>query len=74
VDALLCRKVVAAVGEQVVLIGAQMPSVLAEMSFVTNKQDAALLKTAAYRQKIAEALFEAIVQYQQSLKKKRTSS
>lgn len=58
----------------VVLIGAQMPSVLAEMSFVTNKQDAALLKTAAYRQKIAEALFEAIVQYQQSLKKKRTSS
>ncbi len=30
----------------VVLIGASMPSVLAEMSFVTNKQDALLLKTA----------------------------
>ena len=29
----------------VVLIGAGMPSVLAEISFVTNKQEAALLKT-----------------------------
>jgi N-acetylmuramoyl-L-alanine amidase len=58
----------------VVLIGAQMPSVLAEMSFVTNKQDASLLKTNAYRQKIAEALFDAVLQYQRSLKKMRTSS
>ncbi len=53
----------------VVLIGAVMPSVLAEMSFVTNKQDAALLKTQAYRQQIAQALFDAIVDYQQSLKR-----
>ena len=30
----------------VVLIGAEMPSVLAEISFVTNKQEGALLKTA----------------------------
>jgi N-acetylmuramoyl-L-alanine amidase len=58
----------------VVLIGAQMPSVLAEMSFVTNKEDASLLKTSAYRQKIAEALFDAVQQYQRSLKKMRTSS
>ncbi|HEY0873442.1 MAG TPA: N-acetylmuramoyl-L-alanine amidase [Vicinamibacterales bacterium] len=58
----------------VVLIGAQMPSVLAETSFVTNKEDAALLKSAAYRQKIAEALFDAVLQYQRSLKKMRTSS
>ncbi|MDQ3071311.1 MAG: N-acetylmuramoyl-L-alanine amidase, partial [Acidobacteriota bacterium] len=53
----------------VVLIGAQMPSVLAEVSFVTNKQEAALLKTAAYRQRIAQALFDAVVKYRQSLKK-----
>jgi N-acetylmuramoyl-L-alanine amidase len=53
----------------VVLIGAVMPSVLAEISFVTNKHDGALLKTAAYRQQIAQALCDAIVTYQQSLKR-----
>jgi N-acetylmuramoyl-L-alanine amidase len=58
----------------VVLIGAEMPSVLAEMSFVTNKQDAALLKTGAYRQQIAEALLDAVLRYQQSLKKMRSAS
>ena len=51
----------------VVLIGATMPSVLAEISFVTNKQDGTLLKTQAYRQQIAQALFEAIQNYQQAL-------
>jgi N-acetylmuramoyl-L-alanine amidase len=55
----------------VVLIGAGMPSVLAEISFVTHKQEAQLLKTAAYRQHIAEALMEAVLKYQQSLKKPR---
>jgi N-acetylmuramoyl-L-alanine amidase len=53
----------------VVLIGALMPSVLAEISFVTNKQDGALLRTPAYRQHIAQALCDAIVSYQQSLKR-----
>jgi N-acetylmuramoyl-L-alanine amidase len=53
----------------VVLIGAVMPSVLAEISFVTNKQDGTLLKTQAYRQQIAQALFDGIVNYQQSLKR-----
>lgn len=53
----------------VVLIGASMPSVLAEISFVTNRQEASLLKTGAYRQKIAEALYDAVMQYQRSLKK-----
>jgi N-acetylmuramoyl-L-alanine amidase len=58
----------------VVLIGASMPSVLAEISFVTNRQDAALLKTGSYRQQIAEALLDAVLRYQQSLKKMRSSS
>jgi N-acetylmuramoyl-L-alanine amidase len=53
----------------VVLIGAQMPSVLAEVSFVTHKKEGALLRTAAYRQRIAQSLFDAIVKYRQSLKK-----
>jgi N-acetylmuramoyl-L-alanine amidase len=52
----------------VVLIGAVMPSVLAEISFVTNPQEARLLKGDAYRQKIAEALFEGVRKYQLSLK------
>jgi N-acetylmuramoyl-L-alanine amidase len=53
----------------VVLIGAGMPSVLAEISFVTNRQEAQLLRTGAYRQHIAEALLEAVLRYQRSLKK-----
>jgi N-acetylmuramoyl-L-alanine amidase len=56
----------------VVLIGAGMPSVLAEISFVTNKQEGVLLKTGAYRQQIAEALYDAIVKYQKSLKTRTT--
>jgi N-acetylmuramoyl-L-alanine amidase len=52
----------------VVLIGATMPAVLAEISFVTNPQEAKLLKSNAFRQKIAESLFNAIRKYQTSLK------
>jgi N-acetylmuramoyl-L-alanine amidase len=53
----------------VVLIGAQMPSVLAEVSFLTNRAEASLLRTDSYRQGIAEALADAVVKYQASLKK-----
>jgi N-acetylmuramoyl-L-alanine amidase len=56
----------------VVLIGAQMPSVLAEISFVTNRSEASLLKQPAYRQQIAQALCDAIIRYQGSLKKTTT--
>jgi N-acetylmuramoyl-L-alanine amidase len=52
----------------VVLIGAQMPSVLAEISFVTNKTDAALMKQASHRQRIAQALADAVLKYRTSLK------
>jgi N-acetylmuramoyl-L-alanine amidase len=52
----------------VVLIGATMPAVLAEISFVTNPQEARLVKGTAYRQRIADALFNAIRKYQSSLK------
>jgi N-acetylmuramoyl-L-alanine amidase len=53
----------------VVLIGAQMPSVLAEVSFLTNRPTASFLKSNSYRQRIAQALCDAIVKYQASLKK-----
>ena len=52
----------------VVLIGAEMPSVLAEVSFMTNKQELSLLKTAAYKQRIAEALHAAVMRYRRALK------
>ena len=51
----------------VVLIGARMPSILAEISFVTNRQDATLLSTDAYRDLIADALFAGVLRYQRSL-------
>jgi N-acetylmuramoyl-L-alanine amidase len=57
----------------VVLIGAQMPSILSEISFLTNRNEASLLKQSAYRQHIAQALCDAIVKYQGSLKKVTTS-
>jgi len=52
----------------VVLIGAGMPSVLAEVSFITNKQEQQLLKTNAYKDRIAEALHAAVMRYRRSLK------
>ena len=51
----------------VVLIGARMPSILSEVSFVTNEQDAALLGTDAYRDELVDALLDGVVHYQSSL-------
>jgi N-acetylmuramoyl-L-alanine amidase len=51
----------------VVLIGAQMPSVLAEIGFLTNASDEALMRKSEHRQKIAEALYKGIAAYSESL-------
>ncbi|HEX4135143.1 MAG TPA: N-acetylmuramoyl-L-alanine amidase [Bryobacteraceae bacterium] len=51
----------------VVLIGASMPSVLAEIGFLSNGRDESNLGKPAYRQKIAEALYKGLAQYSQSL-------
>ena len=50
-----------------VLIGARMPSVLAEVSFVTNRREADLLATDAYRDRIADALVEGVLHYRKTL-------
>ena len=55
-----------------VLIGAMMPSVLAEISFITNGVEASLLKTPGYRQQIAESLRTGITRYQKALKATQT--
>ena len=51
----------------VVLIGANMPSVLAEIGFVSNPREEALLKKPDYRQKLAEALYRGVAKYAESL-------
>jgi N-acetylmuramoyl-L-alanine amidase len=51
----------------VVLIGADMPSILTEISFLSNPSDEQLLKKPEYRQRVAEGLFQGIASYLQSL-------
>ncbi len=47
----------------VVLIGANMPSILAEISFVTNPEDATELRRPEYRERVAESLYNGIARY-----------
>jgi N-acetylmuramoyl-L-alanine amidase len=47
----------------VVLIGANMPSILAEISFISNPGDEKRLKSPEYRQRIAESLYRGISRY-----------
>jgi N-acetylmuramoyl-L-alanine amidase len=47
----------------VVLIGANMPSILTEISFVSNPEDAKDLRDPAYRDRIAESLYAGIARY-----------
>ena len=51
----------------VVLIGANMPSILAEIGFLSNPKEEALLKKPDYRQKLADALFRGVSRYADSL-------
>jgi N-acetylmuramoyl-L-alanine amidase len=51
----------------VVLIGANMPSVLAEIGFLSNPREEALLKKSDYRQKLADALFRGLSKYADGL-------
>jgi N-acetylmuramoyl-L-alanine amidase len=51
----------------VVLIGANMPSILAEISFVSNPDDAKKLRTNDYRQRIADSLYKGVSRYVNSL-------
>jgi N-acetylmuramoyl-L-alanine amidase len=47
----------------VVLIGANMPSILAEISFVTNEKDAKQLQQQEYRERVAESLYKGVAKY-----------
>jgi N-acetylmuramoyl-L-alanine amidase len=54
-----------------VLIGAQMPSILAEISFISNEREYDLLETPGYRQKIAQGLARGIKSYVETLAESR---
>jgi N-acetylmuramoyl-L-alanine amidase len=51
----------------VVLIGATMPSILAEIGFVSNPHDEKLMRRTDQRQKIADSLFKGVAAYTNSL-------
>jgi len=51
----------------VVLVGAGMPSILTEISFLSNPADEQLLKKPEHRQRVAEGLYQGMANYLQSL-------
>jgi N-acetylmuramoyl-L-alanine amidase len=51
----------------VVLIGADMPSILTEVSFLSNPSDEQLLKKPEHRQRIAEGVYQGVAQYLESM-------
>jgi N-acetylmuramoyl-L-alanine amidase len=55
-----------------VLIGANMPAVLAEIAFVSNPDDEKRLKSAAYRQLLARSLLGGVRQYLEALNRTQT--
>ena len=50
-----------------VLVNARMPSILAEISFISNPREERLLATKRYKQDIAEAIFRGVKAYIDSL-------
>ena len=58
----------------IVLIGANMPSILAEISFVSNPADEKKLKTNEYRQRIADSLYKGVSKYVSGLSGVRVAS
>jgi N-acetylmuramoyl-L-alanine amidase len=51
----------------VVLIGADMPSILTEISFLSNPSDEQLLKKPEHRQRIAEGVYQGVAEYLESM-------
>ncbi len=51
----------------VVLIGADMPSILTEISFLSNPADEQMLKKPEQRQRVAEGLYQGVASYLESM-------
>ncbi len=52
-----------------VLIGGEMPSVLVEISHLSNQQEEDRLRSPAYRKQVAQGIYDGIVEYMRSLGK-----
>ena len=55
-----------------VLIGANMPSVLAEIAFVTHPEDEKRLRTPQYRELLAHSLLKGVRSYLEALNRTET--
>ena len=58
----------------VVLTGTSMPAVLAEVSFVSSPTDESELQRSAYRQQIAEALYQGLSRYAEASHRTKLAS
>jgi N-acetylmuramoyl-L-alanine amidase len=58
----------------VVLTGTEMPAILAEVSFVSSPTDESELQRSAYRQQIAEALYQGLSRYAEASHKVKLAS
>ena len=46
-----------------VLVGASMPAILVETAFLSSKHEEKLLKTKKFRQQVAQALYESVLEF-----------
>ncbi|MBU1880893.1 N-acetylmuramoyl-L-alanine amidase, partial [bacterium] len=54
-----------------VLVGASMPAILFEAPFLSNSREEKLLKQKKFRQKIAQSLFDSILEFKESVEDER---
>jgi N-acetylmuramoyl-L-alanine amidase len=52
-----------------VLVGASMPNVLVEVGYLSNRNEEGILRSSSGQQKIAEALFDGILEYRREYEK-----
>jgi len=57
-----------------VLVGANMPAILAEISFISNPEEEKSLKTPEFRQQIADSLFSGVRSYAGTLSNIKTAN
>lgn len=53
-----------------VLVGASMPAILIEAPFLSNKREEKLLRTKKFRQKLAQAIFDSIIEFKQEAERR----
>lgn len=63
IDGLAPRRERAAMAGDYFILQLEMPSVLIECGFISNPEEEALLRTPAYRQRLAEAVADGVVEY-----------